>query len=341
MTGMTTNRSRALPTLEDVARAAGVSRATVSRVVRDDPTCTPHTREVVEKAIEEIGYVPNRLARSLVTRQTDAIAVVVAEPDDRVFTDPFFATTIAGIAAALEPAEKHLSLLMGASRSSSYLERYLRGGYADAVILISHHRDDELLSRLTALRIPCSLVGRPIGTSAETRFADIDNELGGYLATQHLVERGCRNLATITGPMTMAAAVDRLAGYQRALAENKISSLGEYDGSFTAEAAQVQATRLLRDHPEVDGIFIASDLMAAGVIPVLNSEGRTVPERIAVVGFDDSRLSNLTTPALTTVTNPGRDLGYEAAQIVLAQLKGDELEGPTIITPELVVRQSA
>ncbi|MDO5720775.1 MAG: LacI family DNA-binding transcriptional regulator [Actinomycetaceae bacterium] len=338
---MTTNSSRALPTLEDVARAAGVSRATVSRVVRDDPTCTPHTREKVEKAIAEIGYVPNRLARSLVTRQTDAIAVVVAEPDERVFTDPFFATTIAGIAAALEPAEKHLSLLMGASRSSSYLERYLRGGYADAVILISHHRDDKLLSRLTALRIPCSLVGRPMESSQETRFADIDNELGGYLATQHLVERGCQRIASITGPMTMAAAADRKSGYYRALAEAGLQSVGEYDGGFTAEIAQIQASRLLEEHPEVDGIFISSDLMAAGAIPVLNERGRTVPDHVAVVGFDDSRLSKLTTPALTTVTNPGHDLGFEAAQIVLSQLKNESLEGPTIITPQLVVRQSA
>lgn len=336
------------PTLEDVARVAGVSRATASRAVRGEAFVSPATKEAVEAAIKELGYVPNRMARSLATKQTDTIAVVVSEPDSRLFSDPFFAATIAGVVEVLEPTDKNLTLMVGHLGFRRKLEAYLRSGYADGVVVISHHEDDHLPRLLEALEIPCAFVGRPIhaprtdnGFSVGDRYVDTDNIAGGKIATARLIEAGCTKIATITGPLDMAAAVDRLTGCQQALAEAGLPLLAALPGGFTPEGAQVKTLGLLRDHPEVDGIFVASDLMAAGVLGVLHAQGRKVPDEIKVVGFDNAEIAAATVPALTTVTNPGRELARQATTMVLDELASTQASGPVIVTPELVVRDSA
>ena len=330
-----------MPTLEDVARVAGVSRATVSRVIRNDPTSSEQARKLVEEAVAQTGYVPNRLARSLVTRTTDAVAVVVAEPDETVFNDPFFATTIAGIAAGLEGAHKHLSLLMGGSNSQRNLDTYLRGGYADAVILVSHHGDDRLLNQIIEADIPFALIGRPINHHLDTCYVDTDNELGAYLATSHLISRGCRRIALINGPQNMGVSIDRRKGYELALAENNLTSAADLTGNFTPEGAQAAILAALESGIRFDGLFIASDLMAAAVIPVLKRSGFDVPRQVKIVGFDDSRIAVVTTPQLTTITNPSRALGEGAAAMVLKQLRGGTVAEPMIIRPQLNQRESA
>ncbi len=210
---------RANATLDEVARVAGVSRATVSRVVNGSPKVSPEIRKSVERAIDRLGYVPNRAARSLVTRRSESIAVVITEPAPRLFSDPFFPRIIRGVSTALAARDLQLVLLMPDDpREEQRTVRYLTGGHVDGVILVSLHGDDPLPRELAARHIPIVVVGRPpLGAAVD--HVDADNRGGALLATRHLIDGGRRRIATISGPSDMNVGIDRLAGYRDALAQ--------------------------------------------------------------------------------------------------------------------------
>ena len=153
---------RSAPTLDDVARVAGVSRATVSRAVRGGHLVSGDTRQAIAEAIKQLGYVPNQVARSLAMRRSNTIAVVVSEPHARVFRDPFFATSVAGVAERLEPTDWQMALYLAYGGYRQKLEQFLRGGTVDAVLVVSHHDDDLLATLLEEVAIPCV----PPGASA-------------------------------------------------------------------------------------------------------------------------------------------------------------------------------
>lgn len=329
-------------TLEDVARLAGVSRATASRAVRGVAPVSEANRESVRRAVAELGYVPNRAARSLVTRRTDTIAVVVPEPDSRIFSDPFFAATVAGVVETLEETAHQVVLLMRSrGGGTERLADYLEGNHADGVVVISHHREDHLPAMIGRSGIPAAFVGRPITTVPSLQYADVDNRAGGRMAAEYLATTGSRTVAAVAGPLDMAAAVDRLEGWREGLANAGLDNTIWYEGDFTVATARALATRILRERPEVDGILAASDLTASGVLAALHADGRAVPGDVRVVGFDDSPVALETDPPLTTVTNPGRELAAAATRMVLAALDGRPFPAPVILQPRLVVRSSA
>ena len=338
---------RSAPTLDDVARVAGVSRATVSRAVRGGHLVSGDTRQAIAEAIKQLGYVPNQVARSLAMRRSNTIAVVVSEPHARVFRDPFFATSVAGVAERLEPTDWQMALYLAYGGYRQKLEQFLRGGTVDAVLVVSHHDDDLLATLLEEVAIPCAFLGRPArgermdrGYSVAERFVDLDNVVGGRIAGQHLVGQGCRRIATITGPMDVASARERLDGFQQALAEAGLEPVGVYHGNFEPESAQVQTLELLRDENDFDGLFVASDHMAAAAMAVLTAHGKTIPGQVRVIGFDDAEIAKGTVPALSTITNPWRELAIAATEMVLTELDGDPHGGPVILQPRLVARQS-
>lgn len=332
---------RSRTTLEDVARVAGVSRATASRAVRGGELVSPVALEAVRRAVEQLGYVPNPAARSLVTRQTDTLAVVVPEDDARVFSDPFIAQAIGGVAEALAHTPKQLVLLMRArGQENKRLLPYLRGGHVDGIVVLSHHRDDHLERELAALHLPLAFIGRPLEPQLAVPYVDVDNVAGGRLAAEHLLAAGARRLATISGPLDMPAAVDRITGWSEALAEAGVTEVARYEGDFTLVRGEELGARLLAEHPEVDGVFAANDLTAAGVLNAARAAGRSVPRTLRLVGYDDTQLGLTTHPQLTTITNPGRDLARRATRMVLDQLAGQPAPPPIIITPVLVERAS-
>ncbi|WP_406046736.1 LacI family DNA-binding transcriptional regulator [Kribbella sp. NBC_00889] len=329
------------PTLEQVAALAGVSRATVSRVVNGSPKVLPQTVAAVERAIGELGYVPNRAARALVTRKTDSIAIVVPEPDSRVFSDPFFAGILRGVSRTLAPTSSQLVLLIEpAEADDQRLLRYLRGGHVDGAIIVSHHGRDNVLQELTQLPLPIVFSARPIGVEVPVASVDVDNVAGARTAVEHLLSIGRRKLGTITGPLDMTAGLDRLTGYQDVMKEAKLPEAVAF-GDFTADGGEQAAIRLLDEHPDLDGLFVASDLMATAALRVLSQRGRRVPDEVAVVGFDDSVLATTTTPRLTTVRQPVEKLGARLAEILLAKIGGATLTSPEIYGTELIVRDSA
>jgi DNA-binding LacI/PurR family transcriptional regulator len=331
----------ARPTLEQVARHAGVSRATVSRVVNGSTTVAEPIRDAVQRAVAELGYVPNLAARSLVTQRTDSIALVLPEPATRVFSeDQFFAGIIGGVSQALETAGKQLVLmLIGSAAAHDRVERFATAGHVDGVLFASIHGADPLPELLLRAGVPVVCNGRPLG-SARVPYVDVDQLGGVEAAVRHLLERGRRRIATIAGPQDMVAGLDRLAGYRRVLAESDRRSIVAV-GDFTRDAGHAAMRQLLADDPDLDAVFVASDLMAHGALKALRDTGRRVPEDVAVVGFDDIVFARYTDPPLSTVRQPIQELGRTIARQLLRLLAGERIEPAVILPTELIIRESS
>ena len=330
-------------TLEQVAEAASVSRATASRVVNGDRRVGGSARAAVESAIQELRYVPNRAARSLVTRRTDSVAVVIPEPTARLFGDPFFPRVLRGISEALDADEMQLVLLMPQARSDEErVERYLAAGHGDGVLLISLHGSDPLPERLRRQGIPVVVAGRP--PSAGSSYVDVDNRNGAGLAVQHLLDAGRRQVATIAGPQDMAPGADRLAGYHDRLAAagRPARSAAVEIADFTLEGGRAAMERLLARVPTIDAVFVASDLMAVGALAALRAAGRSIPGDVAVVGFDDSPLAGTTQPFLSSVRQPIEEMGREMTRLLMQEIRAPGgAPRRLILETELVVRESS
>lgn len=331
------------PTLEQVAARAGVSRSTASRAINGGFKVSPEAQTAVDSAVSELGYTPNRAARTLVTRRTDSIALVVPEPDEKVLTDPFFAGTLQGLSGVLAETDIQLILLIARRGGEVHkTTRYLRNGHVDGAVVVSHHRDDALESVLAASRLPCVFVGRPWSSQPGLQYVDVNNYLGGRRATEHLIAAGCRRIATIAGPLDMAAGVDRLAGWRQALQDAGLSDEAMVRGDFTASSGAAAMEKLLDAHPDVDGVFAASDLMAVGALSVLTARGRAVPGDVRVIGFDDLGVAASTAPPLTTMVNPVVEMSRVAGELLLEQISGRASSTePRIFGAQVVVRQSA
>lgn len=337
--GSTGGRGR--PTLEMVAARAGVSRATVSRVVNGSPTVAPEIRETVLRAVAELGYVPNLAARSLVTQRTDSYALVVPEPANRVFSDdPFFSIVIRGVSEELEKADKQLVLMLANSDTShDRVERYAMAGHVDGVMLVSMHGADPLPATLTRLGVPVVCNERPLGRIS-VPYVGVDNVGGAEAATRHLLAQGRTRVATIAGPLDMVGGIDRLAGYRAALKGTKCRPILAV-GDFTRESGAAAMRQLLDSDPDIDGVFVASDLMADGALRALRQAGRRVPDDVAVIGFDDIEIARYTEPPLTTVRQPILTIGRELARMVLRLAAGEEVASSVVLPTELIIRESA
>lgn len=337
---MTENNPR--PTLEEVAALAGTSRATASRVVNQSPQVSPSARAAVERAINELGYAPNRAARSLVTRRSDSIGLVVAESEERIFGEPFFASLVRGVSDALAGTDMQLVLLLNRSdQERSRVQRFL-STHVDGVLLVSAHAEEPLLDQLADGPIPAVLAGRPLRPTS-LPYVDVDNVNGAYQAVRHLADRGRTRIATIAGPQDMAVGVDRLEGYRKALDE----AAGAYEalavvGDFSAASGERGAQELLELYPDIDAIFAASDLMAVGALQALERSGRRIPGDVAVVGFDDSVVATTTRPRLTSVHQPISDMGRQMILRLREALDGPSLvPSATVLPTDLVLRDSS
>ncbi|NUS63032.1 MAG: LacI family DNA-binding transcriptional regulator [Saccharothrix sp.] len=321
-------------TLEEVARIAGVSRATVSRVVNGVATVDRELRQVVEKAISTTGYTPNRAARSLVTRRAGAIGLVLPE-EGRTVHDPYFGRVVSGVLPVIRPLGVQLVLTTGDHRE---VVDDIRQHRLDGVILIHTHGADPLPRQLIEANLPVVLAARPVRPMSIT-YVDVDQAAGAGLAADHLVASGCRRLATITGPLETPAGQDRLRGFRDAVARHGLPEPVVVEGDFSREGGAEAARRLGAD---VDGLFVASDLMATGAVPVLRAGGRRVPEDVKVVGFDDSSPAVECDPPLTTVRQPVEDMAAEMARLLVERVeRPDRPVSSVVFAPTLVIRRSS
>jgi LacI family transcriptional regulator len=331
-------------TLEGVAKLAGVSRSTVSRVVNDHPSVRAEVREQVWRVIHETGYQPYAAARSLVTRRTHILGVVIPEPITKLFADPFFPILLYGITETCNAQHYYLmlSLFHGPAEQDDQYRRIVGNGHLDGVIIASTHMDDSLPPRLLQDDVPFAVVGRY--PDARVHGIDVDNIGGSRQAVEHLIRLGHTAIALISGPLTMTSGADRLAGYQQALAARGIALDQDLivEGDYTEDSGYAAVKRLLRT--PATAIFAASDIMAIGALKALHEAGRQVPQDMALVGFDDVPLASSVQPALTTVRQPIRQLGSAVAALLLELLAHPpERCAPahtSVLPTELVVRRS-
>lgn len=329
------------PTLEMVARHAGVSRATVSRVVNGAKTVDPRVSVMVQKSIDALNYVPNTAARSLARRRTQSIALVVPESAAKVFADPFFASVVQGIALHLAPTDYTLNMIIESEAQAHKTSRYLLGGNVDGALVVSHHTGDHSWAKISG-SLPVVFGGRPLVRSdSEHHFVDVDNLRGARTAVQYLVDRGRTQVATIAGPQDMPPGLDRLTGWAQVLSEVGLQPGPIAYGDFTVESGTAAMRSLLEGGEPFDAVFVANDQMALGAYPVLREAGRRIPDDVAVVGFDDSYFSASADPSLTTVHQPLVEMGAEMARVLVSLIEGRPTETATVMDGTLVKRDSA
>ncbi|HEY0260683.1 MAG TPA: LacI family DNA-binding transcriptional regulator [Lacisediminihabitans sp.] len=336
------SESTPTPTLEMVAARAGVSRATASRVVNGSPKVTPEVAEAVRAAIDALNYVPNRAARSLASRRTQMIALVIPESTAMVFADPFFASIVQGIAMYLAETEYTLNMLIAVESKPDKTRQYLISGNVDGALIVSHHSGDHSYAHLEK-SLPVVFAGRPLLPDAQggSYFVGVDDIAGERIAVEHLIGRGRRSVAAIAGPQDMPPGVDRLEGWRRAVQDRGLDETLVEFGDFTPASGADAMRRLLDRGIPIDAVVVANDQMAMGAYTTLRERGLRIPEDVAVVGFDDNYFGLTASPPLTTVHQPSVELGRAMAEVLVKIIEGHPVDQVTILPTELVVRESS
>ena len=325
------------PTLADVARWAGVSVATASRVLNGSAPVNEDTAARVVRAVADLGYVRQR-SPHLVRGNSGAVSVVVFDDMLRYQQDSFYGRLLVGAERAALHAGREL-LVSTAVRNAprDTLLRFLCGGHVDGVVMVGMPSDGAPALALREAGVPVMCIGRPAVTGLS--YVDADNTGGARQAVSYLISSGRQAIATIAGPSNMIVADDRLIGYRSALAAGGLAPKGIVcRGDFTVDSGEHAMLRLLDRYPTLDAVFAASDLMALGALRGLRRLGVQVPDQVAVVGFDDATLARHTMPRLTTVRQPVEELGVRA---VAELLVADEPCRTTVLPTSLVRRESA
>jgi DNA-binding LacI/PurR family transcriptional regulator len=331
------------PRLLEVARLAGVSMSTVSRVVNEKGYVRASTRAAVERAIAQVEYVPNNVARNLRQKHGDFVAIIIPRVEGFMFGEPFFAELFDGITAGLSDLDLQPVLLRPRSkREDDRTLSYVRSGRVEAAILVGLGADDPKPGYLVRRGVPVVVIGR----IDDPRVSSVDcaNREGARSATAHLASIGRRRIGTISGRLDSPAGIDRLAGYHEAL---EAAGLAQDDrlesvGGFRADTAAECARELLERVPDLDALFAANDMMAASALRVILDSGRRVPDDVAIVGFDDNPVASTTRPPLSSVVQPIERMGREAAHIVAAGIDGTE-DAPrhVVFSTTLTIRESS
>jgi DNA-binding LacI/PurR family transcriptional regulator len=331
---------RRRPTIEDVAAEAGVSRGTVSRVLNGGHYVSPATLDAVNRAIKKTGYVVNQHARSLVTQRSESVAFILCEPTERLFFDPNFAVLLRGCTQALAEHDMGLFVWIASSASErNRVTRFLAAGHVDGALLVSAHAGDPLLDLLGKASVPYVAIGAPLGHESETSYVAADERGGARTMVSYLRSLGRDRIATVTGPLDTAGGQGRLEGYRDVLGADFDPTLVE-EGDYSQPSGERAMTRLLERHPDLDAVFVASDVMALGALVALRRAGRRVPEDVAVGGFDDSSAALAARPALTTIRQPFQRISAEMVRLLLASIGGAE-PAAVILPTDLVRRESA
>jgi LacI family transcriptional regulator len=330
-------------TLEEIARLAGVSRSTVSRVVNGDRRVSDTARARVQDVIRDHDYYPNAAARSLASRRMRVLGLLVSKSVGGLFTDPFYPILIQGTADACNAADHTLTMLLDTSDDGHAVEqlygRVIRGRHVDGLVLACHAVDDPLVPRLQGDRIPFVLVGRHPG--AEVSFVDVDSRGAAHEAVAHLLGHGYRRIAMICGPPHLIASIDRHAGYVNALQEAAVPPAPSrvVFADFTQRGGHHAMQGLLQNGPDIpEAVFCASDALAFGAMAAIQEAGLRVPDDIAVMGFDGLAEGVETQPPLATVTQPVADFGREAVRMLLTLIEEPDRPPmqrflPTELTP--------
>ncbi|GAA2502199.1 LacI family transcriptional regulator [Winogradskya humida] len=329
-------------TVHDVAAAAGVSRGTVNRVLNGGYV-SADARTAIEAAIAMVGYVPNTAARNLARRRSQAIGFIALEDPALLLEDPNIGAIMIGANEVLSLADQQMvSLVIDSDRDTQRVSRYLSGGFVDGAIIVSARSHDPITRLIAQIGLPACFVGHPPDLDRGIPYVGIDNTGSARAITERLLATGRRRIGMIAAALDRDSGADRLTGFREALGPH-------FDPALVAEiplydyAYGVKGMRALLDRePGIDGVFAASDAVAAGALESLREAGRRVPEDVGIVGFDDSSWALRTQPPLSTVHQPARDVGRNAAELVLLQLRGkDPVPECIVLESPVVWRHSA
>ena len=327
-------------TIEEIAEKAGVSKATVSRVMNGTAKVSDDTKAKVEATIKRFNYKPNLNARKLAGGNGGSIALVLDESVENFFSNPFWRLVVDGFISYV--AEHHLHPVLffhSKLEGDQDLVKALINGNYDAIAIFGWHHDIEIFERKIPKQIRVVFGGRQ-GESSRFTYVGVDNVVGGEIATKHLIERGCRNIVHISGDLSVESGRERLQGYRNAhrRAGIKVKESNIIEGDYSEETAKRALEKFLKKRDDLDGVFAANDLSAIGAVSVLRTSGYLVPTQVKVIGFDGTDLAKNCSPALSTVAQPSHKLGSEVArQLTLPQ---NEILVNVNLDLELIARES-
>jgi DNA-binding LacI/PurR family transcriptional regulator len=341
ITGEPRHQAARRPTIEDVARAAGVSRSTVSRVLNGGLHVRPEVLSKVNTAVGALGYSVNQAARNLASGRTGSVAFVISESGEHLFGDPNFGVLVRTFSRELRRRGQHLLVTTAQDYGEeTFLGDYLTAGHVDGVLFSLPHEGETLLARVASSGVPLVVLGQPLGYEEQLSWVAVDDEAAAFEAVRYLAGQGRTTIGTITGPVGTSSGRLRLQGYRRAVGLSSPPSLVAY-GDWSPESGRAGALQLLKSHPEMNGLFVASDLVALDAMAVLKASGRRIPEDVAVVGFDDSPAAVRADPALTTIHQSFEQSAPEAVRILNELMAGLLAEPQHITMPTRLVRRAS
>lgn len=330
-------------TLDDIARLAGVSRSTVSRVVNDQPNVKPEVRQRVLSIIEANNFHPNAAARTLAMQRSATLGLILPQSVSAFFNDPYYPSLLKGIAKACNQYNFTLALFLVSTKEEeeNVFSRVGRKGFLDGVMIQSgHHGDQGIIGRMIDGNIPLIVLGRPFRADNVT-FIDVDNVQASFTAVSHLLQTGCKRVATITGPFDSAVGIDRLHGYRKAHKHWKqpVDETLIVEGDFTENGGYNAMKKLIPLRP--DAVFAASDVMALGAMNAANEANLKIPDEIAFIGFDDLPIQRHAISQLSTVRQDPPLMGFRAVEILIEMIDKD-IHQPQryFMDSELILRDS-
>lgn len=327
---------KTMSTITQVATLAGVSKATVSRVLSGTTPVKEETRSRVMTAVDKLSYSPNQAARSLASNKTYTIGLVASRIDTA-----YYGPAASGVETALRGGDRHVIIASGNGSLEGERDAvdFLIKRQVDALVLITNFLPEEEISQIN-LRCPVFVLNQNFPSGEDHRIS-FDNFSGGEMATQYLIDKGHQKIATVTGPLWKHDAYQRYLGCQKALQKADLSLHCQLEGNFSANSGMAQMKSILALEERPTAIFFANDIMAMGALHVCAQQGIKVPDDIAIIGFDDLDMSQYYSPSITTIKLPLYEMAEAAAYLLLNTIYGTNYAIERTFSPELIIRQSA
>lgn len=331
-------------TANDVAKLAGVSPSTVSRVISNNPKISEPTRRKVLKCMEELGYYPNANARSLAIKKTGTVGIIIPTTSEDYFSNPFFTESLRGIIKGASNSGYDLLLSTNTERGEELkiTQKFIKGSKVDGVILMTSKINDECIKYLQSVDFPFSLIGSTNDEDEKINQVDNDNYLAAYELTKHIIGIGRKRIAMIVGDIDLIVSKKRVEGYKKALIESNIDFDESllFSGSFDEKTGYDYAKQISKIKPSPDGLIVADDLVAFGAVKAFENLGIKIPEDIAVASFNNSTLAKHSNVPLTSVDINAVELGKEAMNLLVDAIE-KEVRGKKITIPYIIYKRES
>ncbi|MDQ0352177.1 DNA-binding LacI/PurR family transcriptional regulator [Alkalibacillus filiformis] len=333
------------PTIKDVAKLANVSPSTVSRVIANNPRISEKTKVIVREAMQDLGYHPNYTARSLVSKSTETIGLIMPSSGNKVFQNPFFPEVIRGISTKSHENQYGIYMTTGNTKEEIYNGIYdmVQGHRLDGLILLYSEVNDQIMNYLLEQDFPFTVIGKPYENEELITYVDNNNVQASLEATNHLINLGHERIAFVGGGLDLVVTIDRLNGYERALEHANLEKCKDYvvHQEFLQEGGREAIKELMSLESPPTGLVVTDDVLAFGIVNTLEHMGLKVKQDISIVSFNNVIFSELSNPALTSVDINIFQLGYEAANSLFEQINSASHTPKKITVPhELVLRES-